>query len=68
MAGKLTFLVPECGELSLSQLALEAKPLEQILTATEIASLAGLPATLPLRVRDKAGRWRLVVRRYCIDG
>ena len=61
VAGKLTFLMPEGDELSLSQLALEAKPLEQILTATETASLAGLPATLPLRVRDPAGRWRQVL-------
>ena len=61
VAGQLTFLMPEHGELSLSQLALEAKPLEHILTATETANLAGLPATLPSRVRDPAGRWRQVL-------
>ena len=61
VAAQLSFSVPEHGELSLSELALEAKSLEQILTVTETASLAGLPATLPLQVRDQAGRWRQVL-------
>ena len=61
VAAQLSFPVPEHDGLSLSQLALEAKPLEQILTVTETAGLAGLPATLPFQVRDQAGRWRQVL-------
>lgn len=61
VAAQLTFPVPEQGELGLSQLATEAKPLENILKDTETAKIAGLPATLPIEVRDQAGRWRQVL-------
>ena len=61
VAAQLSFSVPEHGELSLPQLVLKAKSLAKILTFTETASLAGLPATLPFQVRDQAGRWRQVL-------
>ena len=61
VASQLSFPVSGQGELRLSQLAVEAQSLEQILSETETAALAGLPATLPFRVRDQAGRWRLVL-------
>ena len=61
VVSQLSFAVSELGEVPLSQLAVETHPLEQILTETEAADLAGLPATLPLGVRDQAGRWRLVL-------
>ena len=61
IAAQLSFTVAGHGKLRLSQLATEAKPLEQILTVTETASLARLPATLPFEVRDQGGRWRQVL-------
>ena len=61
VASQLSFSVSGQGELRLSQLAVEAQPLEQILTETETSALAGLPATLPFEVRDQAGRWRVVL-------
>ena len=61
VAAQLSFPVPEHGGLGLSQLATEARPLEHILNISETASLAGLPATLPIEVRDEAGKWRLVL-------
>ena len=61
VASQLSFPVPGQGKVRLSQLAVEIQPLEQILTVTETADLAGLPATLPFRARDQAGRWRLVL-------
>ena len=61
VASQLSFAVPGQGDVRLSQLAVEAKPLEQIVTEAETADLAGLPATLPSGVRDQAGRWRLVL-------
>ena len=61
VASRLSFQVPKQGEVRLSQLAVEAQPLERILTMTETADLACLPTTLPFRVRDQAGRWRSVV-------
>ena len=68
VAAQLSFRVPEHGELRLSQLATEAKPLEQILTSAETASLAGLPATLPFEVRDQGGMWRQVLDDWRIAG
>ena len=61
VAAALTFPLPEHGELGLSQLAVEAEPLEHILTATETARLAGLPAALPFEVRDQDSIWRKVL-------
>ena len=68
VASHLSFPVPEQGEVLLSQFAVEAQSLEQILTVTETANLAGLPATLPLGVRDLAGRWRLVLDDWRTSG
>lgn len=61
VATQLSLPVPGRDEVRLAELAVEAKPLEQILTVTETAALAGLPATLPLELRDQAGRWRTVL-------
>ena len=68
VASRLSFQAPEIGEVTLSQLAIEAKPLERILTMSETARLAGLPATLPLRARDRVGRWRLVLHDWRNSG
>ena len=61
VARGISFPVSSQGLVSLSQLAVEALPLEGILTEAETASLANLPATLPVQVRDQAGRWRSVL-------
>ena len=61
VASRLSFPVPGQGHISLSQLAVEAQPLEGILQEAEIAQLADLCATLPIDVRDPAGRWRSVL-------
>ena len=68
VASRLSFQVPEQGEVRLAQLAIEAKPIERILTMAETADLAGLPATLPFRVRDQAGRWRSVLHDWRTAG
>ena len=61
VAFQLSFYVSGQGRISLSQLAVEGKPLEQILTQAETADLASLPSTLPSDVRDNDGRWRSVL-------
>lgn len=61
VASHLSFQVPGRGLTKLSSLAVEARPLEGILTEAEIAGLAGLQATLPSEVRDQSGRWRTVL-------
>ena len=61
VASRLSFPVPGQGHISLSQLAVEAQPLEGILQEAEIAQLADLSATLPIDIRDPAGRWRSVL-------
>ena len=61
LASHLCFEVSGQGLISLSELAVEARPLEGILTESETASLAGLQATLPSEVRDESGRWRTVL-------
>ena len=68
VASRLSFQVLELGEVRLSQLAIEAQPLERIVTMAETAHLAGLPATLPFRVRDQAGRWRSVLHDWRTAG
>ena len=49
------------GWFGLAQLAVEAKPLEAVVTEDETATLLGMPATLPTSVRDTDGRWREVL-------
>ena len=61
VASRLSFPLPEEGHVSLSRLAVEAQPLEKILKEAETAELSGLGATLPIGVRDTAGRWRSVL-------
>ena len=61
VASQLLLPVPGQGKVRLAELAVEAQPLEQILTVTETAVLAGLPATLPFELRDQIGRWRTVL-------
>ena len=68
LAAQLSFDVPGQGQVSLSQLAVEAPPLEGILTETETASIADLPATLPAGVRDHQERWRSVLQDWRIAG
>ena len=61
LAPRLAFPVPGRGQVNLSELAVEAPTLERILTEAETASLAGLSATLPAKVRDEAATWRVVL-------
>ena len=61
LATQLSFPVSGQGHISLSDLSVEAIPLEGILTNFETANLAGLQATLPSEVRDEEGRWRIVL-------
>ncbi len=61
VASGVSFHISSLGLVSLSQLAVEAPPLEGVLTEAETASLADLPATLPVQVRDQAGKWRSVL-------
>ena len=61
VASQLSLHVPGQDEVRLAELAVEARPLEKILTVTETALLASLPATLPFELRDQTGRWRTVL-------
>lgn len=61
LAPKLAFPVPGGGRVKLSELAVESLTLEGILSEGETASLAGLPATLPTRIRDDDAIWRSVL-------
>ena len=61
VASRLSFPVHGQGHVSLSQLAVEAQPLEGVLSNAETARLAGLGAALPVALRDPNGRWRLVL-------
>ena len=64
VASQLSFPIPELGEISLPNLAVEQPPLEEILTESETAALAELPATLPYGVRDSGGTWRWVLESW----
>ena len=61
VASQVSLHVPGQGKVRLAELAVEARPLEKILTVTETAILASLPATLPFELRDQTGRWRTVL-------
>ena len=64
VALQLSFPIPELGEIDLSNLAVEQRPLEEILTESETATLAELPATLPRGVRDTSATWRTVLESW----
>jgi hypothetical protein len=49
------------ARLLVTELAVEDMPLEDVLEPAEVASLVGLPATMPSSARDAAGRWRVVL-------
>ena len=61
LASRVTIHVSGQGPVALSKLAVEAQPLEGILSESEVATLAGLPATLPFGKRDQLGAWRAVL-------
>ena len=61
VAVNLTLPVAGKGRLPLRELAVEDKSLAGVLTAEEVAGLAGLEATLPAEVRDARGRWWAVL-------
>ena len=61
VASRISFFIPELGEINLSNLAVEARPLEGILNESETAGLAELPATLPYEARDSSWTWRSVL-------
>ena len=68
VASHLSFQVPGQGLVSLSELAVEAPPLESILSEAETARLAGLEATLPSEVRGEDDRWRNVLEDWRSSG
>ncbi|MCY3802050.1 MAG: hypothetical protein OXG46_10770 [Chloroflexi bacterium] len=68
VSARLSFPVFGQEDVSLSRLAVEVLPLEGILTDAEIAHLSGLPARLPLKVRDNTGRWRSVLNDWRSSG
>ncbi len=49
------------GWFSLAQLAVEARPLEGVVTEEETAMLLGMSATIPTTLRDAEGKWRAVL-------
>ncbi|HUZ54038.1 MAG TPA: hypothetical protein VMU94_16120 [Streptosporangiaceae bacterium] len=60
LAGRAAIVVGG-ATLQLAELAVEDGRLESVLEPAEVASLAGLTATLPAAARDAAGRWRAVL-------
>ena len=68
LSSHLSFQVYGKGFVHLSDLAVEAQPLEHILTEPETAALAELPATLPTGTRDEYGRWREVLEDWRCAG
>ena len=61
LVGRLHFVAAGLS-CPLTSLAVEEAPLEGVLTASEIAQLASLDATLPNNARDSVGRWRRVLQ------
>ena len=68
VAPRLVLPVPGKGKLPLLELAVEDRPLERVLTLAETAQLAGLDATVPVEVRDAAGKWREVLDDWRTSG
>ena len=61
VASRILVDVAGTGWFGLSELAVEASPLEGVVTEDETATLLEMPATLPAAVRDSDGRWRVVL-------
>jgi len=61
-------LVVDGGHALIRDLAVEDKALEGVIEPAEIASLAGLPASLPRSARDRAARWRAVLDDWRASG
>jgi len=68
LSSHLSFQIDGKGLVHLSDLAVEAQPLEHILTEPETAALAELSATLPTGTRDEYGRWREVLEDWRCAG
>jgi hypothetical protein len=60
LANRATIMVKSAAT-PLTELAVEDAALENVVTPDEIASLAGLAASLPASARDPGGRWRDVL-------
>ena len=70
VAVRIHFDVDDGNWLGLTQLAVEARSLEGVVTEEETATLLNMPATIPKSVRDGNGRWRMVLdewREACSD-
>ena len=61
VASRVRVYVHGRGRFGLAQLAVEAGPLEGVVTEDETATLLSMPATLPKSVRDGDGKWRAVL-------
>ena len=61
-------LVVEGAPVLIRDLAVEDAALEGVIEPAEVASLAGLGASLPRSARDPAGRWRLVLDDWRASG
>ena len=61
VASRILVGVGDTGWFGLAELAVEARPLEGVVTEDETATLLGMPATLPTAARDTDGRWRVVL-------
>lgn len=60
LANRATIMVDGTA-IALTELAVEDTLLENVVTPDEIATLAGLAASLPISARDPGGRWRDVL-------
>ncbi|HUF71089.1 MAG TPA: hypothetical protein VMM79_20730 [Longimicrobiales bacterium] len=67
LAGTVQIPVGQRGHPIIS-LAVESTALTAVISESEIARLAGLPATLPTEARDESGRWRLVLSDWRASG
>ncbi|GAA2131766.1 ATP-binding protein [Nocardioides bigeumensis] len=59
IAQQVTFAI-RSERFALVELAIESEELGDLLTAQEVAKIAGRDASLPVEVRDAAGLWRMV--------
>ncbi|MEZ4503105.1 MAG: hypothetical protein R3C39_10810 [Dehalococcoidia bacterium] len=61
LASRLAFIDEDGAPRPLRDLAVESAELQGVIAPREVAELAGLPAALPMAVRDTGGRWRDVL-------